>query len=198
MLNPCVTNHHEGCKGQRVRRANTKDGGVIDIHELCDCDCHHTLHPVRCLRCNTSGTAFYAGYCTDTELCAQNLETALAQDVTMQKLRSSKEHGRNARAAAGDTPSTAKPAPKQKTGSCEHCGQPTKGGRFVAGHDAKLKGDLKRAAEAGDLDALVELIVRNWPVKNVKVDIEFMHRAELESTTRGLTWLSQRNEERTS
>jgi len=42
---------------------------------------------------------------------------------------------------------------------CEHCGEPTKGGRFIPGHDAKLKGDLIR--EATD-EATAERVVRGW------------------------------------
>lgn len=48
------------------------------------------------------------------------------------------------------------------SGLCEHCGEPTKGGKFVAGHDAKLKGDLIRAGAEGDVDAVVEAMFRNW------------------------------------
>ena len=46
-------------------------------------------------------------------------------------------------------------------GRCEHCGEPCRG-RFVVGHDAKLKSELTRAARAGDSDAVAELIVRDW------------------------------------
>jgi hypothetical protein len=60
------------------------------------------------------------------------------------------------------------------------CGAMTKGGRFQAGHDAKLKGWLVkdarmvRAADAGQrptkteaLRAMAELIARGWPRKGV-------------------------------
>lgn len=50
-------------------------------------------------------------------------------------------------------------------GACEHCGEPTKGGRFVPGHDAKLKGDLGREAQSTDpairIPALVEARLRS-------------------------------------
>ena len=45
-------------------------------------------------------------------------------------------------------------------GVCEHCGERTGGGRFLAGHDAKLKGDLKRAAKEGDAAATAEAQIR--------------------------------------
>ena len=42
-------------------------------------------------------------------------------------------------------------------GVCEHCGEKTGGGRFLAGHDAKLKAELKRNA----LDLSVEADIRH-------------------------------------
>lgn len=44
-------------------------------------------------------------------------------------------------------------------GRCHHCGQPTKGGRFIPGHDAKLKGELIR--EGGN-EAAAERAIRGW------------------------------------
>lgn len=44
-------------------------------------------------------------------------------------------------------------------GVCEHCGEPTKGGRFIPGHDAKLKGDLIRE---GTPEATAERVIRGW------------------------------------
>lgn len=53
--------------------------------------------------------------------------------------------------------------PKPTSGVCHHCGEPTKGGRFVAGHDAKLKGILKRrAVDHGSAWAVAEAIARDW------------------------------------
>lgn len=44
-------------------------------------------------------------------------------------------------------------------GHCHHCGEATKGGRFIPGHDAKLKGDLIREATT---EAEAERIIRRW------------------------------------
>lgn len=47
--------------------------------------------------------------------------------------------------------------------TCEcGCGGTTKGGKFLPGHDMKLKGALKRAAAGGDKDAYQELSRRGW------------------------------------
>jgi hypothetical protein len=54
-----------------------------------------------------------------------------------------------------------KPRAPRKAGSgfCEHCGEPTKGGRFIPGHDAKLKGELQRE---GTPEAIAEKVIRGW------------------------------------
>lgn len=47
--------------------------------------------------------------------------------------------------------------------SCEcNCGGTTRGGRFLPGHDAKLKSLLLRAAAGGDTEAGEELRRRGW------------------------------------
>lgn len=52
--------------------------------------------------------------------------------------------------------------PKPKTGKCECCGESTRGGRFLPGHDAKLASALKIRVKAGDAEAYEELKRRNW------------------------------------
>jgi hypothetical protein len=68
-------------------------------------------------------------------------------------------------AESGDEPDPQRPArrPASKGPDCQcGCGGQTKGGRFLPGHDAKLKGKLKRAARAGDRKAADELARRGW------------------------------------
>lgn len=65
--------------------------------------------------------------------------------------------------------STAPPAPvvpiksakAAERGRCEHCGAPCRG-RFLPGHDAKLKGELVRRGRRNDPYALAELHLRGW------------------------------------
>ena len=195
MLNPCKTNHHSGCKGHAHSTVlNPKTGETTERYTTCDCICHAHLHPKRCLVCNHSDNEMASGICVDTDACQDRLNRTLDNDITMQKLRASKEHGRRQREiAATNTPRIQ----VTRTGQCEHCGQPTKGGRFIAGHDAKLKGELKRAAESGDRDALLELHLRNWPVHTVKVSPELLAETRLEADSLTQRWLDQRNLERT-
>lgn len=54
-------------------------------------------------------------------------------------------------------------AARPTSGTCIcGCEGTTKGGRFLPGHDAKLKGTLKRAASAGDASAVQRLIELGW------------------------------------
>jgi hypothetical protein len=51
---------------------------------------------------------------------------------------------------------------KPKSGKCECCGEPTRGGRFLPGHDAKLVSRLVEKIRAGDREAYEEMKRRNW------------------------------------
>lgn len=52
--------------------------------------------------------------------------------------------------------------PRPKTRACECCGEPTKGGRFLPGHDARLGSALVARVKSGDKKAYEELKARNW------------------------------------
>lgn len=52
--------------------------------------------------------------------------------------------------------------PKPSVGKCECCGDPTKGGRFLPGHDARLGSRLVQQVAEGSLAAYNELAERNW------------------------------------
>lgn len=62
-----------------------------------------------------------------------------------------------------DRPLERKPrTPRSTVGACECCGAATKGGKFLPGHDARLKSRLRSAAKSGDGDAKTELERRGW------------------------------------
>lgn len=65
-------------------------------------------------------------------------------------------------------------------GRCQHCGEPTKGGLFAAGHDAKLKGELIRAGLEGDHEAVAEMMARGpaWFKKPERFDPNVVRRAD--------------------
>lgn len=86
------------------------------------------------------------------------------------------------------------------SGKCEHCGEPTRGGRFVAGHDAKLKGDLLRAAQQGDIEAYTEMLQRGWSKDGHRktVAAETIEAATNLLDTINGTWLEARVANRTN
>jgi hypothetical protein len=212
ILNPCRSGHHGGCKGHfhstvLVGRTANTSGTLEERFQVCECSCHSNGNPPRCLNCLATDTELTTdtGRCVDSEGCSERLAVYLNEHPTMAKLRLANER---ARAEAGTPERQAEKAAKReqraaapKVGRCEHCGEPTKGGRFVAGHDAKLKGELKRAAEAGDLDAGAELVLRNWPTHTLKVSDA--QRAKIENLAadlgvRATTWVTERSEARMS
>lgn len=80
---------------------------------------------------------------------------------------------------------------------CEHCAEPTKGGKFDIGHDAKLKGILGRQALDGDKEAMLEIIVRGWPYPKGDIDgVEGEARALLKGNQDRQDWLDKRVEAR--
>lgn len=52
--------------------------------------------------------------------------------------------------------------PKPKVGKCECCGEPTRGGKFLPGHDAKLASALRLRVKCGDQEAYKEMERRGW------------------------------------
>lgn len=177
---------HNRCKGHTVSPAG--DYGP------CACACHLNGNPPRCVNCGATASddieiicapGPLAGRCTDVDGCGERLATKLANDPRYARW---KETGRVAaeRNAAnratrtlGDDDNTVRrprgPA-HPRVGRCEHCGEPTKGGKFVVGHDAKLKGLLIREAngnpdvdwpQSDPLGACLELLLRDWPTKSV-------------------------------
>lgn len=51
-------------------------------------------------------------------------------------------------------------------GACECCGEPTRGGRFLPGHDARLASALvARIRSGGDSEAYEEMVRRGWEKK---------------------------------
>lgn len=65
---------------------------------------------------------------------------------------------------------------RKRVSTCQHCGEPTRGGMFLPGHDAKLKSDLQakvkdesKENQPGRLRAVAELAMRGWPLPEGKV-----------------------------
>lgn len=155
--------------------------GPRGLWVTCDCDCH-TGNP-KCAECQrATDLREDQPTCVDVEDCAayqaartaQNPLTPVLREVraaaAAEKSRKTAERAERRPATDPDgapvtrrerAPRTVRPA-RPTSGRCIHCGAPTKGGLFVAGHDAKLKGILLGAAKSGDVEALAEIVYRGW------------------------------------
>lgn len=174
-------NGHGRCPHHRSYRANLKrnfDGkGNLQtrdldlVHEVCSCPCHER-QPLQCLECGSENSELDdLGQCVDRQGCHDMAILRRDNHPKWQqyaKIRQvAAEAEAQARAERGDPDRPSKPkrerGPARPTsGTCHHCGAPTKGGKFVAGHDAKLKGELVRE---GTIDAAIETLCRDWPIK---------------------------------
>ena len=142
----------------------------------CTCECH--AENQHCIKCGVEGaegeTLDGSFQCLDTGACLERYKLALETDPKFDRYRRFRGYQESAAQARAETAEEERRAieagekpPKQRPGKrprpCEHgCGEMTKGGLFVMGHDAKLKGILMRAGEAGDIESILELSLRSW------------------------------------
>lgn len=214
---------HPGCPG--VLRANIRVGKGNDSRMVpglmyCSHESHKGETFDRCLDCGERGVDLTDWFgCVDQDGCEERRASRRTGKV-WDDLRAAKEAAREAKeekamadrarratqrtegeGKVSEGPRKAKAA-DPLGGRCNHCGAATKGGRFVAGHDAKLKGELMRAAVDGDANAILEMLFRGWlkrpqlldPGKLELAEQTFQNTNEIEANE----WLAKRNEERWS
>jgi hypothetical protein len=109
----CATKSHDSCKGG-YRNGN---GSVL----ICGCECADNK-PQFCHHCHTIEPDFLGRpwLCDDRDECENRLRVRLAGSPLMTLIRETR--------------------PTQSTRSrkgCLCCGEPTKGGKFLPGHDSK-------------------------------------------------------------
>lgn len=154
---------------------------------LCYC-CGHLREP-RCLDCGTHDSTQIddvAWQCISPAACAERIKLRQRNDPIYQMIQRCKSDAAVRRRAIEqstarmwqgippdedvllDAMIKAKRTPRAKSeprtpGACECCGEPTKGGRFLPGHDAKLKSVLRaRVKHHNDQEAKAELERRGW------------------------------------
>lgn len=126
----------------------------------CICSCHQDWNSPRCLQClellSPLDIRIGTARCSDRTVCADRVEKL--------KIERSPEYVKNRRTKIRQraTSVSANARSRIGMGRCVHCGQETKGGQFAVGHDSKLKGSLKKAANDGRETAAIELALRNW------------------------------------
>jgi hypothetical protein len=150
----------------------------------------HERHPA-CYVCKTEDAELHTTHpqCVDVEACAERAKIRQDAHPGWDRYR---QYHEAAKAAETETPRERRPSATRPTsGRCEHCGEPTKGGRFVAGHDAKLKGDLIRAGGAGDVEAVVEAMFRSWYKQGRYPELEAEAFAIVQANNTD-EWLAQR------
>lgn len=165
----------EACQTADAIEAGTFAGraSIEDWHRCCrgaGCPCAKGHPWPSCTGCGRADQEMKKGRCTDATLCSQAATRRARKEGQVRNLRESWRTAQAEKAAerAATAPARKAAAERRTGGACEHCGEPTKGGRFVAGHDAKLKGILGRIVkddEARDdawIAAMAELIHRGW------------------------------------
>lgn len=149
----CVTASLTSDPDRRRRKHATCKG--------CGCDCHASWNTPRCTQClevlQPEEVVARARRCQlDTTACEERVQTLVAERAP--------EYTQLARIEQESRP---KPEPAKnhrlmRIGRCVHCGEPTKGGQFLPGHDTRLKGILKEQAGEGSTLAWIELALRDW------------------------------------
>lgn len=175
----CRNGLHRSCPGA-VRTPK----GLL----LCICAAQQAGHPARprCLDCHQSDPTELDAHkwvCLDQYGCAARVQARKEANPTWRMVRACQVAAVNSRRrqkdltdriratlpdnedALYDTPVVRK-TPKPRSGNCLCCGEPTKGGRFRPGHDARFRARLLAAILGGSPDesnqAKTKMIELGW------------------------------------
>lgn len=122
----CNSHNHEYCPGTIVNGDETT---------ALRCSCVECTPPLRCVNCNSRTEVNPELHiCEDRDQCAARIEQSRKE--AHEKLWK----GRTPTRIPGASPSARKTSRKNapaRVGKCLCCGKPTKGGRFLPGHDSK-------------------------------------------------------------
>lgn len=168
MASTSVPEHfHSLCPG-----ATTNNGRTI----LCTCP-HHADEEVVAVEIVTAcGRCGYARVdsprhptengmrCDDVEACNTRYQEKLESNPAFREAVEFRERMETQRLeiARAEYEAGGATATRARYGRCEWSGEPTRGGRFQPGNDAKLKGRLIKLADSGSVGAMAELLGRGW------------------------------------
>lgn len=133
----CQSGNHDRCPGGVEHR-----GGLI-----WKCGCAEHPPVLRCVDCGNTNPQEVDSQryrCLDKQDCKDRATHRTDNNPVVVKIREIKQ--------MSETETTEKPARQPrapKVGYCVHCNEPTKGGKFVAGHDARWISELVKAVMGG-------------------------------------------------
>lgn len=170
------------CRGQDDNHGRCR-GAIQQKQALVVCSCpNHEGESPRCVNCGVQNDVVDSTTrrCLDPEGCAGRVDSKQRANPLHTMLQEVQQVAQASKAAKA--PAKAMTARKRtevarpKTGRCQHCGEATRGGLFVAGHDAKLKSILAKVAygdgrKADRVMAAAEMIARGWVKKALPEDI---------------------------
>lgn len=138
----CIDKLHDQCIGA----TRTMNGG---LHFCSHPDRNPTLRCVDCSNKTPEEVDPEIWECVDEHRGPQRLRKAAREIANMKTPKSFPQ----------SSPRVAKPRKTTTPGSCLHCGEPTKGGKFLPGHDSRFIQDATRRITEGDL---LEDILSEW------------------------------------
>lgn len=131
------------------------DGTIV----LCGCTKDHGCNAgkLRCTQCNERHEGVGTDWrCIDQNECEARIQAKLAKNPTIQQIERAREAAKQRQAvsaprSAASVSETPRKPSRPSSGQCLCCGEPTKGGKFLPGHDSKY---LNRLVEQADDEAL--------------------------------------------
>lgn len=143
----CQTGAHDKC----VTAIRNGDGSIVK------CRCCLTKPP-RCLECSNrraSEVSEETRLCLDRDACLDTREASRASGPAGKFLRARERAMRVDRpdpsyTQTGTDTTPARPRPGKS--ACRCCGEPTKGGTFLPGHDARFIAHLAKIVSDGEMD----------------------------------------------
>jgi hypothetical protein len=102
--------------------------------------------------------------CVDVEACNERFERKMDTNPAFRRAVEfrQRQEAKRLEIARAEFEAGGESRARAKYGRCEYSGDPTRGGRFLPGNDAKLKGQLIRLADGGSVGAMAELLARGW------------------------------------
>lgn len=151
-------NAHENCPSATLSGDKTRA-------LQCMCGCRRSKQ-IKCFSCDLREDEPHeinplTWRCSDQDACEARIEARLSKNPAIIQLRQIRADLEGSEEWPTKHSARAPKAPRVSVGACLHCGEPTRGGSFLPGHDAAWLGNLVRAAKddpAFDLETTRDLI----------------------------------------